>query len=182
MENKKTPEDIKNELIHCSYVLKESVKGQCPFTRFYENKVVFVDYHGGKSEFLYMNPRAGIYNAEFLKFLSTGGEAIECFNKILLYNRYIAKDQPVSVIDKETSEFYHIDDKTGHVYKNNNPVGYFLLRAVEISKIIGKDKVRIEDFEMPLSDYVDAYSELEFSYIPRYRDMAGNYYMNEWRN
>lgn len=181
MADKKTPEDIKNELMHCSYTVKENVKGQCPFTRFYKNKVTFVDYHGGKTEFLYMNPRAGIYSAEFLKYFSMGGEATKCFNKILLYNRYIAKDQPVSVKDAETGEFYHINDRTGDVYKSAEPVGYFLLRAIEIRKIVGKDKVRIEDFEMPLSDYVDIYTEQDLSYIPKYRDMAGNYYMNESR-
>ena len=181
MTDKKNPEDIKNELMNCSYTVKENVKGQCPFTRFYKNKVTFVDYHGGKTEFLYMNPRAGIYSAEFLKYFSVGGEATKCFNKILLYNRYIAKDQPVSVKDAETGEFYHINDRTGDVYKSAEPVGYFLLRAIEIRKVVGKDKVKIEDFEMPLSDYVDVYTEQDLSYIPKYRDMAGNYYMNESR-
>lgn len=181
MASEKTAEDIKKELMNCSYTVKESVKGQCPFTRFYKNKVTLIDYHGGKTEFLYMNPRAGVYSAEFLKYFSTGGEAVKCFNKILLYNRYIAKDQPVSVKDIETGEFYHINDKTGDVHKSAEPVGYFLLRAIEIRKVVGKDKVKIEDFEMPLSDYVDVYTEQDLSYIPKYRDMAGNYYMNESR-
>lgn len=181
MASEKTAEDIKKELMNCSYTVKESVKGQCPFTRFYKNKVTLIDYHGGKTEFLYMNPRAGVYSAEFLKYFSMGGEATKCFNKILLYNRYIAKDQPVSVKDAETGEFYHINDRTGDVYKSTEPVGYFLLRAIEIRKVIGQDKVRIEDFEMPLSDYVDIYTEQDLSYIPKYRDMAGNYYMNESR-
>lgn len=181
MASEKTAEDIKKELMNCSYTVKESVKGQCPFTRFYKNKVTLIDYHGGKTEFLYMNPRAGVYSAEFLKYFSTGGEAVKCFNKILLYNRYIAKDQPVSVKDIETGEFYHINDKTGDVHKSAEPVGYFLLRAIEIRKIVGKDKVKIEDFEMPLSDYVDISTEYDLNYIPRYRDMAANYYMNESR-
>lgn len=80
MASEKTAEDIKKELINCSYTVKESVKGQCPFTRFYRNKVTLIDYHGGKTEFLYMNPRAGVYSAEFLKYFSTGREAVKCFN------------------------------------------------------------------------------------------------------
>ena len=181
-DNDKEVEEFKNKLSTCSYNVEMLIKSVCPFTKFYSHKVVFIGRTGSKTEFLYNNPRTGIYSAEFFKNFGGNEEYASYFNKILLYNRYWAKGQPVAVLDKESSEYYHIDDATGRVYKSTEPVGYFLVRAIELRDLLGADNVRLDDLKMPLSDHVELYSNKEFKYMPEYRDITTNCYINRRRN
>nr|DAF94711.1 MAG TPA: hypothetical protein [Podoviridae sp. ct9A73]DAS02910.1 MAG TPA: hypothetical protein [Caudoviricetes sp.] len=181
MDYDKEVENFKKELSECSYNVETFVKGVCPFTKFYSNKVVFIGVTGSKTEFFYDNPRAGVYSAEFLKYFGGNEEYALYFNKILLYNRYLAKGQPVAVIDKESGEYYHIDDITGKTYKSIEPVGYFLVRAKELRDLLGTENVVLDEFKMPLSDHINLPSNKEFKYMPGYRDIITNYYINEQR-
>lgn len=97
-DNDKEVKEFESELSTCSYNVEMLSKGVCPFTRFYSHKVVFIGKTGSRTEFLYNNPRAGVYSAEFFKDFGGNEEYALYFNKILLYNRYWAKGQPVSVV------------------------------------------------------------------------------------
>nr|DAY12858.1 MAG TPA: hypothetical protein [Caudoviricetes sp.] len=179
MDSEKLMEEHKARLEKCSYTVETLVKGVCPFTKFYEHKVVFIGKTGSRTEFLYTNPRAGVYSAEFFKDFANYAEF---FNDILLYNRYWAKGQPVSVVDRNSGEYYHIDDASGNVRKSTEPVGYFLMRAIELRRLLGEDNVNLIEMKLPLSEYVDSLQQGDtFDGMPVYRDIITNYYMNSWR-
>lgn len=181
-DSDKEVEEFESELSTCSYNVEMLIKGVCPFTKFYEHKVVFIGKTGSRTEFLYNNPRAGVYSAEFFKDFGGNEEYALYFNKILLYNRYWAKGQPVAVLDKESSKYYHINDATGETYKSDEPVGYFLVRAVELRDLLGADNVILDELKLPLSDNVELPSIKEFKYMPEYRDIITNYYINRRRD
>lgn len=182
MDSEKLMKKHKARLEECSYAVESFVKGVCPFTKFYEHKAVFIGKTGSKTEFLYTNPRAGVYSAEFFKDFAKNEDYARFFNEILLYNRYWAKGQPVSVVDRNSGEYYHIDDASGDVNKSTVPVGYFLMRAVELKRLLGEDNVNVIEMKLPLGDYVDSTQQSDtFQGMPAYRDIITNYYMNVWR-
>ncbi len=183
MDYEKRMEKYKARLEECSYNVEHLVKWLCPFTKFYEHRVVFIGKTGSKTEFLYTNPRTGVYSAEFLKGFAKSEESARFFNEILLYNRYWAKGQPVSVVDRNSGEYCHIDDASGEVTKSVEPVGYFLPRAVELKRLLGADKVDVAEMRLPLGDYVDnPQDDSTFNHMPEYRDIITSYYMNFWRD
>lgn len=182
MDSEKLMEEHKARLEECSYAVETSVKGVCPFTKFYEHKVIFIGKTGSITEFLYTNPRAGVYSAEFFKGFANNEEYAKFFNEILLYNRYWAKGQPVSVVDRNSGEYYHINDASGNVSKSVEPVGYFLPRAIELRRLLGEDNVNLIEMKLPLGEYVDSLQKGNtFDGMPAYRDIITNYYMNFWR-
>lgn len=183
MDNDELMKKHKARLEECSYAVESFVKWLCPFTKFYEHRVVFIGKDGSKTEFLYTNPRIGVYSAEFLRGFAKSEDNARFFNEILLYNRYWAKGQPVSVVDRNSGEYYHIDDISGDLTKSTEPVGYFLSRAIELRNLLGADNVNLIETKLPLGDYVDnTHQGAKFEHIPDYRDIITNYYMNKWRD